>query len=81
MLIKDIFLGLCDYLKDIKHDKILKKVINLGPNYRLQEKVTVIKDDDSIYKSYWEKAFSHKEGNLLHYIKQKRWSNGKHRNH
>lgn len=79
MLIKDIFLGLRAYLKDIKHDKILKKVINLGPNYRLQEKVTIIKDDGSIYKSYWEKAFFYKEGNLLHYIKQKRWSskNGK----
>jgi len=73
MLIKDIYLGICDYIKDCYHDNLMRKVLKLG--CKMQDKFqTFDSKTNKLSKPIWGEALPWKEGNLIHYIQQRRWS-------
>ena len=69
-MIKDWILGLNDYLDDIVHDAMIKDAKKLDS--RLQDKVTTFDSKTKKKVTKWVDAISRKEGNLWHYIKQRR---------
>ena len=70
MLIKDIYLGICDYLKDVRHDRILNKARKIG--FKVYCKG--YEGNTTSAKFKWVEAIEWKEGSILHYIQQRRWS-------
>ena len=71
-MIKDFILGLNDYLNDIVHDSMIKDAKKLGS--RLQDEVTTFNSKTKKKTTKWIDAVSRKEGNLWHYIQQRRIS-------
>ena len=71
-MIKDWILGLKDYLHDIQHDMIMRDAEKIG--CKLQDHVIYLDTKKNTKTSMWDDAMSWKEGNLWHYIQQRRIS-------
>ena len=74
-MIKICFLGFRDYMKDLIHDLIMNDAKFIG--CRLQEQAQIYNEKTEKFTTKWVESVSHKEGNLWHYIQQRKLSKGK----